>query len=761
VPLRIEGMHCAACVTRVEKVLKRVPGVAEAQVNFATGQAQVTGAVARELLIAAVERAGYGARVSRAALDREADEREASALRRKGWRAAFAGVVALPAVAMMVPGIVPGAWHHPVEWALLLACLPVMAWSGREFYVGAAKGLPRGQFDINTLIATGTGAAWVQGALVLGGVLGGMAYLDSIPVVTAMVLLGQWIEGRARRSTRGAIRALLELAPGEATLERDGVESTVPLAAVRPGDVVVVRANARVPVDGEVVAGESAVDQSMLTGEPVPVPVGPGARVTGGTVNGAGVLRVRARAIGEDAALARIVRLVEQAQAARPPIGDLVDRVAAVFVPIVMSVALLAGIGWSFVDPLRGVEAALAVLVVACPCAMGLATPLSLVLGLGNAARAGVLLRSGPALQALGEIDTVVFDKTGTLTVGRPVLARFDGPERILRLGAAADRHSNHPLAAALVREAGDELPEATEVRVVPGAGVEALVEGHRVRVGSPRWLGGVALDGPTGADGAPGDGTTANPDGAGTPVVREVEGAGPPVVGEVDGAGTPVVIEVDGAGTPVVIEVDGARAGVAWVRDVARPGAARAVARLRGLGLRVVLLSGDARAEAQRIGRELGIAEVRGELLPADKIAAVEALRREGRRVAMVGDGVNDAPALAAADLGIAMGSGTDVAIEAAGATLQRLDPGAVADGVEVARATLRNVKQNLLAAFGYNTLAIPLAAAGLLHPAIAGAAMALSSVTVVSNARRLARPLPRRELEPREPLARPAGSG
>lgn len=687
-PLRIEGMHCAACVTRVEKVLGRVPGVQKAQVNFATGQARVDGDCDVDALIAAVERAGYGARVSRAALDAEADAREAAALRDKARRAAFAGLVALPAVAMMIPGLWPVAWHHPGEWALLVACLPVMAWAGRDFYLGAARGLPRGVFDMNTLIAVGTGAAWIQGLLVRLGVLGGMAYLDAIPVVLAMVLLGQWYEGRARTATRGAIRGLLELAPAEAILERDGVESTVPLAAVRAGDLVVVRANARIPVDGTVQSGESAVDAAMITGEPVPVPVGPGAKVTGGTVNGAGVLRVRAEAVGEDAALARIVRLVEEAQAARPPIGDLVDRVAAVFVPVVMGVALLAGLGWAFVDPLRGVEAALAVLVVACPCAMGLATPLSLVLGLGNAARAGVLVRSGPALQALAEVDTVVFDKTGTLTVGRPVLQRFDGPPEALRLAAAADRHSNHPLAAALVREV-DELPEATAVEVIPGRGVEAVVEGRRVRVGSPAWLGAV-------------------------------EGEG---------------------GTPVVVEIDGRRAGVAWVRDVEREGAAEAVARLRALGLRVLLLSGDSRAEAERVGTKLGVDEVLAELRPEQKVERVRALRAAGRKVLMVGDGVNDAPALAAAELGIAMGSGTDVAIEAAGATLQRLDPRAVADGVEVARATLRNVKQNLVAAFGYNSLAIPLAALGLLHPAIAGAAMALSSVTVVGNARRLAR--------------------
>ncbi|MFZ5479801.1 MAG: heavy metal translocating P-type ATPase [Myxococcota bacterium] len=688
VPLRIEGMHCASCVTRVEKVLRRVPGVREASVNYATGQAAVLAGddVAPERLIEAVEKAGYGARVPRAQVLAEQDAEEAAALAVRWRKAAFAGAVAVPAVAMMLLPHAP--WMRAAEIALLVLSVPVMAWSGRDFFVGAWKGLRQGAFDMNTLIALGTGAAFGLTAWAIATGQHGATYVDTIPVVIAMVLLGQALEARARRATGQALRALMDLAPPDAIVLRDGAEVTVPLAEVRNDDLVVVRPGARVPVDGVVEDGRSAVDQSMLTGEPVPVERGPGDRVVGGTINGAGVLRVRAAAVGDEAVLARIVALVEQAQASKPPVAALVDRIAGVFVPIVIAVALLTFAGWAFVDLDRGIAASVAVLVVACPCAMGLATPLSLVIGLGNAARAGVLLRDGAALQTLAEVDTVVFDKTGTLTVGRPVVQGSPDPE-VLRLAAAADRHSNHPLANALVAAAPLELPDATEVNVVPGHGVEATVEGRRVRVGSPRWLGPVD----------------------------------------------------DGVGTPIVVEIDGARAGVVRVADPLRVTAKEAVRRLRDAGIDVVLLSGDATAEARRVGAEAGIATVIGEVLPDGKIAEVQRLRAAGRKVAMVGDGVNDAPALAAADVGIAMGTGTDVAMEAAAVTLQRADPLAVVDAIDVARATLRNVKQNLLAAFGYNTLAIPVAALGLLHPAIAGAAMAMSSVTVVTNARRLAR--------------------
>ena len=660
--LRIEGMHCASCVTRVEKVLRRVPGVEAASVNYATGQAVVEGEADPAQLIVAVERAGYGARIPRAEVLAEQDVAEAAALTIRWRKAALAAVVAIPAMTMMIPGLVPHAWMRPVEIVLLAACVPVMAWSGRDFYVGAARGLPRGELDMNTLIALGTLAAFGQSSAALLGWLPGGTFIEVIPVVIGMVLIGQALEARARRATGKALRSLMDLAPNEAIVVREGREATVPLAEVVRGDLVLVRPSARVPVDGVVVEGASTVDQSMLTGEPIPVERGPGDKVVGGTVNGPGLLRVRAEAVGDDAVLARIVDLIEKAQASRPPIAAVVDRVAGVFVPAVLAIAMVTFIVWSLFDVERGVAAAVAVLVVACPCAMGLATPLSLVIGLGNAARAGVLLRNGAALQALAEVDVVVFDKTGTLTVGRPVM--IEGGGEALRLAAAADRHANHPLANALLAAAPLDLPEATEVQVRPGHGVEAKVEGHLVRVGSPRWLGPVP----------------------------------------------------DGVGTPIVVEVDGVRAGVIRVADPLRESTAEAIARLRARGIEVVLLSGDQRHEAERIAKEAGIDRVIAEVLPEGKVAEIVALRAAGRRVAMVGDGVNDAPALAAAHVGIAMGSGTDVAMEAAAVTLQRAHPAAVADAVDIAHETLRNVRQNLWAAFGYNALAIPIAAAGLL---------------------------------------------
>ncbi len=702
VTLRINGMHCAACVTRLERVLRRVPGVEEAHVDFATNEAtiQAPAQVTPEQLVAAVERAGYGARVPRAAALAEADAEEAAAQRGRWRDAALALSVAVPAVAMMIPGLVPHGWMWGFEAGLVVASVPVMAWSGRGFYRRAAIRLPRGEFDMDTLVALGTGAAFTHAVLALAGAEwlargDHGTYIDAVPVVIGMVLLGQAIEGRARRATGQALRALLDLAPSEAIrLDADG-ERVVRVAELRPGDRVVVKPGARVPVDGTVTRGVSAVDRSMMTGEPIPVTVHPGDSVTGGTVNGAGLLEVRVVAVGDDAVLARIVGLVERARMSRPPVADLVDRIAAVFVPVVLGVAAVAGLGWTLLGaPAEGARAVLATLVVACPCAMGLATPISLVLGLGNAARAGVLLRHGRALQALAEVDTVVFDKTGTLTVGRPVVRSIEvegvySEAEVLRLAAAADRASNHPLAEALVRAAAaDALPEATELTVVPGAGVSAVVDGHRVRVGSPRWLGGAA----------------------------------------------------DAPGTPIVVEIDGARAGVLRVDDPARPGARSAVQALRARGLEVHLLTGDAEGPARRIAEELGVAHWRAGVLPEGKIEMIRALAARGRRVAMVGDGVNDAPALAAAHVGIAMGTGTDVAMEAADVTLHRADPAAVVDAVDIARATLRNVRQNLFLAFAYNICAIPIAALGLLSPAIAGAAMALSSVTVVWNARRLA---------------------
>ncbi len=709
-------MHCAACVGRVEKVLLRVEGVEAASVNFATGQAAVDlrAAVAPEQLIAAVTRAGYNARVSRLAEIDEEAKLQARELRSKWSRAAFAGVVALPALVLMWPGLLPHDQMASVNLGFIVASVLVIGVSGRDFYQRAALGLRIGRFDMDTLVALGTAAATIHAVLNVYLDPHAHTYLDAVPTVIGAVLAGQALELRARRQTGAALRSLLELAPTEALLLREGVESVVPLAALRPGDRVRVRPHDRVPVDGEVEEGRSMVDQSMLTGEVMPVERGPGDKVVGGTLNGPSMLILRATAVGEDAVLSRIIDLVSRAQATRPPVAALVDRVAGVFVPAVLGIAVCAAVAWSVTDPLRGVMAGLAVLVVACPCALGLATPISLVVGLGNAARAGVLLRDGAALQTLSELDTVVFDKTGTLTLGQPVVRAYvelpshdplageaaAPPEALLALAAAADRSTNHPLGRALLREAllhrDDELPEATEVTVTPGQGVEALVDGWQLRVGRPSWVG------------LPPDQLPPN-------------------------EGTPIGVRARRAGW--------VRVGVVHVADTEREGAAEAVAGLRALGLRVLLLSGDTEAEAQRLARRLGITEVIAGVLPDGKVAVIRSLQADGRRVAMVGDGINDAPALAAADVGIAMGTGTEVAMEAAAVTLSRSDPRAVVDAIVIARETLRNVKQNLWGAFGYNVLAIPIAAAGWLHPAIAGAAMALSSVTVVANARRLAR--------------------
>ncbi|MEN9786658.1 MAG: hypothetical protein RLZZ299_1922 [Pseudomonadota bacterium] len=699
VPLRVEGMHCAACVGRVEKVLRRVPGVEDAQVSYATSQASVRCAdgVDPEALVGAVARAGYGARVPQAERWAEQDRDAAAALRANLRDAALSlGVGALALAAM---GPVPHAWMAAWSRAVLLLSLGVMAGPGRGFFVRTARNVPRGVFDMDTLVALGTGAAWIHAARAL--LWQGAHHapsLDAVPLVIGMVRLGQALEVRARRDAGRALRALLDLAPPRALrVQADGTGETVALAELRVGDRVRVAAGARVPADGTVRSGAGSVDESMLRGEPMPVPKAPGDRVHAGTVNGPGVLDVDVEAVGEDSALGRIVALVDRAQATRPPVAALADRVASGFVPGVMALAAAAGVGWTLLghDPSRGLDAALATLVVACPCALGLATPLSLVVGLGNAARAGVLPRDGAALQALAEVDTVVFDKTGTLTVGRPVLVASSGDPDAVRLAAAADRHTQHPLARALVAAAPLDLPDAEDVRVVPGCGVEARVEGRSVRVGSARWLG-----------------------------------EGPPLPAEPGGAAH---------GTRLVVAVDGTPVATLLVRDVVREDAAAAVAALRARGLRVAMLSGDSRAEAERVGAGLGIDTVHAEVLPDGKLAVLRALAAEGRRVAMVGDGVNDAPALAAAHVGLAMGTGTDAAMEAAAITLRNAQPGTVAVAIDIARATLRNVRQNLVFAFAYNAVMLPVAMSGRLPAALAGTAMALSSVSVVLNAGRL----------------------
>lgn len=694
IPLRIDGMHCAACVLRVEKVIKKVPGVVGASVNFATGQATVEcEGTPEEALIVAVEKAGYGARLPREVVEAREEQEAQRSLKRQWRKAAFAGIVAVPALAMMVPGLIPHEWMGRYNALLLAPCAAVMVYSGADFYRGAWKGLKEVSFDMNSLIAAGTLASFLHAVLMLLHDPHGHSYLDGIPVTIGAVLAGQAWEASARRNTGKAMRALLELAPAVALKLSDDGEATVPVATLKKGDRVRVLPGERVPVDGVVVDGKSTVDRSMLTGEPIPELVEPGQAIVGGTLNGGGLLTIQVGAVGEEAVLARMVALLQKASATRPPIASLADRVAGIFVPVVLGISALSFLGWWAVgNQSQGIQAALAVLVVACPCALGLATPISLVLGLGNAAKQGILLRSGEALQGLAEVDTVVFDKTGTLTVGHPVMQSMqaEGMEEaeLLRFAAAVERRVIHPLARAVVQAAPDDLPEVEGLQSYPGKGAEGTVEGRKVRVGSPAWLG-----------------------------------VAPP----------------PGVGTTIAVEVEGGGRGFLRVSDPVRPNAAATVEGLKKRGLRVVLLSGDQEAEAKRVGQSLGIDEVFGGVDPAGKIAKIQQLRTEGRKVLMVGDGVNDAPALAAATVGVAMGSGADAAMEAAAVTLQRSDPLVLLESIDIARATLNNVRQNLGAAFGYNSLALPLAALGMLQPAIAGALMALSSVTVVGNALRL----------------------
>ncbi len=708
IDLDIEGMTCAACVSRVEKVLGRVDGVEQAQVNLATNRARVTAGpqVALEALTSAVARAGYGATLT--------DRSQPSRRPPDGlpWHLIAAGLLTLPLLVPML--LMPFGLEHrlmPPGWAQLLLAAPVQFWIGWRFYSAGWKALRGGTGNMDLLVALGTTAAFALStvdvaAAAWAGHPPGHLYFEASATVITLVLLGRWLEGRARARTTAAISALAALRPDRARVLRHGAETEIPLDDVLLGDLVLVRTGERLPVDGVVRDGAGSVDESLLTGESLPVAKQPGDRVTGGAINGESLLRVETTAIGAETVLARMVRLVEDAQAAKPSIQRLADRVSAVFVPVVVAIALATFLGWWLAG--AGVSAALinavSVLVIACPCAMGLATPTAIMVGTGVAARHGILIKDAEALERAHLVSIAAFDKTGTLTEGRPVVtdilpASGQTREAVLRLAAALQAGSEHPLARAVLTALAAPPPPATAMRALPGRGVEATIDGRRYVLGSRKLL----LE----AGGDP------------APLAAGAE-----------------ALAAQGRTMAWLATADGELLGLLGFGDTVKPGAAPAIARLHAMGIRSVLVSGDNRAAAEAVGHAIGIDEVLAEVLPADKAARVAALRQGGHVVAMVGDGVNDAPALAAADVGFAMGSGTDVAMAAAGVTLMRGDPMLVADAISLSRRTWSKLRQGLFWALAYNVLGIPIAAAGLLSPVVAGAAMAFSSVSVVTNA-------------------------
>jgi cation-transporting ATPase V len=718
VDFTVGGMTCGSCAARVQRVLAKTDGVADAEVNFATGRAQVTleRPVPAAGLQERVEQIGYTLTPASDVPRGDGEDEEERA--RRSWlrRVLLVAPAAVFAVATMLAGpTLMEDWRWRL--AALLVATPVQFGIGWPFLREAARRARRRTVNMDTLIAVGTLAAY--GFSVVQLATGGMElYFETAVLLIAFLTLGRYLEARARGRAGQAIRALLELGARQARVLRDGAEVMVPVEQVGVGDLLRVRPGEKLPVDGEVVAGASAVDESMLTGESVPVDKGAGDRVAGATVNTGGALTVRATAVGADTALAQIVRLVERAQAGKGQLQRLADRISAVFVPLVLAVAALTFTGWALVggDPVTGLVAAVAVLIIACPCALGLATPTAIMVGTGRGAELGVLIKSVEVLERTRAITTVVFDKTGTLTRGQMALTDVvaaDGVDwaRLLRLAGAVEADSEHPIGAAIgaaARQQG-QLPAASGFQAVAGQGVHADVAGG---AGGPVtvWVGRRKLA----AD-------------AGLLVPQAMEAAAERLEGQ--------------GRTAVLVGWHGEVRGVLAVADTLKDGAADLVGRLHTMGLEVAMLTGDNQATAQAIAAQVGVDRVLAEVLPADKAGEVARLQAEGKVVAMVGDGVNDAPALVQADLGIAIGSGTDVAIQASDLTLLRGDLQGVATAIALSRRTYGTIVQNLFWAFGYNTAAIPLAAAGLLDPVIAGAAMAASSVSVVTNSLRLRR--------------------
>jgi len=733
-------MSCAGCVASVEAALRAVPGVEKALVNFAEHTAQVSGSVAIDPLLKAISDAGYAAAELRG-VDDETDKEAAehTYYRELLRQAGVAGLLAVPlVVGDMVLGVLPDldSVAGLNFWRMVgLATLAVLVYSGRRFFVGAWKSLLRHNANMDTLIALGTGTAWLFSMLVVlvPDTIPGLArhaYFEAAAVILALVNLGAALEMRARSRTSEAIRRLVALQPDTARVVRDGREQDVRIDDVGLDETVRVRPGERIPVDGEVLEGRSTLDESMLTGEPMPVEKQPGDEVVGGTLNKRGSFLFKAKRIGSDMMLARIIDLVRQAQNSKPAIGRLVDQIASVFVPAVLVIAVVTFLVWFNFGPEPGNSFALVtsitVLVIACPCALGLATPISIMVGVGKAAEYGILIRSGEALQHAGRLTTVVLDKTGTITQGSPAVARIEAlpgfdVQGVLQLAASVEAVSEHPLAEAVVAKARDqdiELFPVDDFSAITGKGVSASVHDRKVLVGNVGFLRESGIDG----------GGWVNQSNV---MARE-------------------------AATPVCVAVDGKPAAIVAIADPVKEGARDAIRHLKNNGLNVVMITGDHESTASAVAAMVGIDTVFAQVLPGDKAGRIAELQATGEVVGMVGDGINDAPALARADVGFAIGTGTDVAIEAADVTLVSGSLHGIVDAIHISRATVRNIHQNLFGAFVYNGLGIPVAAGVLypftgllLNPMLAGAAMALSSVTVVSNANRLRRFKPARQMQ------------
>ncbi|KRE67430.1 ATPase P [Paenibacillus sp. Soil750] len=735
VDLQLEGMTCAACAQRIEKTLNKLPGVRAATVNFAMETAHVVYNPA-DLTISdmqkRVEKLGYKA-VPKQEQGDPAEHRQQEIGKQKR-KLLISAILSLPLLWSMVSHFSFTSWIWIPElfmnpWFQLLMATPVQFYIGRQFYEGAYKALRNGSANMDVLVSLGTSAAYFYSLyLTIDWVVGGAGmhhgpslYYETSAVLITLVIMGKLFEALAKGRTSEAIKSLMGLQAKTAMVIREGQELNIPIEEVITGDVLLVRPGEKIPVDGEVLEGRSAVDESMLTGESLPVAKKPGDAVIGATINKNGMLRIQATKVGKDTALAQIIRVVEEAQGSKAPIQRVADVISGIFVPIVVGISLIAFLVWYFVvtpgDFAGALEKAIAILVIACPCALGLATPTSIMAGSGRAAELGILFKGGEHLEKTHQIDVIILDKTGTVTKGKPELTDVyaEGDEaEFLRLVGAAERNSEHPLAEAIVagiREKGVELPAVESFEAIPGYGIKAVVEGKELLIGTRRLMEQFGVD----AKGTEDD------------TMSKLEESGK---------------------TAMLVAINKGYGGIVAVADTVKETSLAAVSRLKAMGIQVIMITGDNERTAKAIAAQVGIEHVRAEVLPEGKAEEVKKLQALGKKVAMVGDGINDAPALATADIGMAIGTGTDVAMEAADVTLMRGDLASIPDAIYMSRQTMRNIKQNLVWALGYNTLGIPIAALGLLAPWVAGLAMALSSVSVVLNALRLQRVKIRNEL-------------